>query len=89
MLLKVAVIAKWPAWLTFSLMVSEAEVCLRKTLAIPILKDLSSGIWRVISDVMRWQPLEGAVIVTVRCAQAVVPVLSCWRKSDITATLCE
>lgn len=65
--------------LTFSLMVSDAEVCLRKTLAIPTLKDRSSGTLLLISEVIRWHPLEGAVIVTVRCAHPAVPVLI-WKR---------
>lgn len=63
--------------LTFSFIVSDADVCLRKMLAIPTRNDRSSGTWRAISDVMRWHPLLGAVIVTVRCAQPAVPVLIC------------
>lgn len=62
---------------TFSLMVSDADVCLRKMLAIPTLKDRSSGTCLVISDVIRWQPLDGAVTVMVRCAHPAVPVTIC------------
>lgn len=60
---------------TFSLMVSDADVCLRKMLAIPTLNSRSSGTCLLISDVMRWHPLQGAVTVMVRCAHPDVPVL--------------
>lgn len=56
-------------------MVSDADVCLRKMLAIPTLNDRSSGTCLLISEVMRWQPLEGAVTVMVLCAHPAVPVL--------------
>lgn len=56
-------------------MVSDADVCLRKMLAIPTLNDRSSGTCLLISEVMRWQPLEGAVTVMVRCAHPAAPVL--------------
>lgn len=55
-------------------MVSDADVCLRKMLAIPTLKDRSSGTCLAISDVIRWHPLDGAVTVMVRCAHPAVPV---------------
>lgn len=52
-------------------------MCLRKMFAIPTLKDRSSGTCLVISDVIRWQPLDGAVTVMVRCAHPAVPVTIC------------
>lgn len=52
-------------------------MCLRKTFAIPTLNDRSSGTCLVISDVMRWQPLDGAVTVMVLCAHPAVPVTIC------------
>lgn len=62
---------------TFSLMVRDADVCLRKMFAIPTLNVLSSGTCLMMSAVMRWHPLLGAVIVIVRCAHPTDPVLIC------------